>query len=424
MKRIQAILLSSIVVLAVVSPLEAMEIVSNKKISIALRDNEIVEIPDGEWNILREMISYKDMINFNDDRVTLPCLGKEGLAVLRKYLSIISAEDIPLRELLLSLLKDESSQEFHEMMVAADYLGLDSLIDTFTWFFDAYFVFTFPPQFGSSISEADRAILRRFLALPLRLRAVSKEAIERTFLSAAEQGDKGTLVLLLQDGCVDINCRDIVKQTALMKVIKHGKSKELAEFLLEEGADVARKDINGMNALMLAAESSDGIERVTRVFRCGAGKVGVNEASSTGCTALMSAARNNNVNVVNFLLAQGAVVTQCDMIHMNALIIACASSKDCAEVVEILLKHDAVPKLEVNVTVKGRNALTCAAANGREKIVALLLHAGALEGLNKALRLAREKNHEGVVQLLIGAGALVEDEYPNPDDLASLANLF
>ena len=232
MKRIQTILLSSIGALALISPLEAMEKVSKQKISIVLRDNEIAEIPKEEWDILREMISYKDIVGSDDDSVTLGGLTKEGLAVLMKYLNVLSKGDVSLRELLVRLLKDESSQEFHDMMIAADYLELESLLDTFTWFFDTYFIFTFPPMLGSSISEADRDGLRRLLALPIRLRAVKKEAIERTFLSAAEKGDTGTLDLLLQDGFVDINCQDIIKQTAFMKVIERLKSKVVAEFLL------------------------------------------------------------------------------------------------------------------------------------------------------------------------------------------------
>ena len=411
-------IIGHVVLLGACTGVYAMESASIKEIVIALADSETGSMPESEWNILREMISYKDMLCVNDGEVALPSLTKVGFMVLRKYLSVINGES--LRELLLMLLNDESSQEFHEMMVAADYLGLESLINTFAWFFDSYFIFTFPPTLGKSISLADRDILRRLLALPIRLRAVSKEVIEGTFLGAAQKGDKETLKFLLEDGCVDIDCKDIVKETALMMIIRHTKSKELAEFILGEGADVDLKNISGMNALMIAADALDDcIELVTTVFTSGEDKVDINEASTIGRTALMSASESGNAKVVDFLLVHGADVTRCDILHMNALVIACASFRDCDEVVEILLRHEGKTKLDVNETENGRNALSCASERGHEKIVAKLLNGGACVGLNEALRLAAKENHEGVMKLLSNAGAVVEQD--TADDLAEEA---
>ncbi len=409
-------LLSSLVALALISPLGAMEMVSEKKIPISLADGETAVISESEWHTLLEMISYKDLVKGNGGMVSFPGLTQNGLEVLRKYLSVIEEGGVPLNELLLNLLKDGSSQEFYDLMVAADYLALESLINSLTLLFDTHFIFIFPPQLGSTISPAERGILKRILTLPVRLRATRQETIERIFLSAAEKDAEETLKFLLENEYVDVNCLDCIKETALMKVIKHGKSNMLVAYLLGKEADVARKDIIGLNALMIAAGCPDDcIDLVKLVFEKGATVVDVNDSASNGYTALTYASEMGNTRVVAFLLNHGADATRRDRIGRNVLVVACGASRDYTDVVQLLIEHDGVSSLDINETVSGRNALTQASATGHEKIVALLLKAGARRCLNTALRLALKGQHQSIVQLLTQNGAVIGE--PSDDEV-------
>jgi ankyrin repeat protein len=135
-------------------------------------------------------------------------------------------------------------------------------------------------------------------------------------------------------------------------------------------------------------------------------------ASVSGSTALILAATAGHESVVDFLLDAGAAVNTADKTDGTALMYA--SSKGYVGIVNKLLRHGATVNM---VSPRGRldsTALTLAAGNGQDAVLALLLKAGAdadwrtaRDGYT-ALMLAAELGHGSTVTLLLAAGA-------NPD---------
>ena len=125
---------------------------------------------------------------------------------------------------------------------------------------------------------------------------------------------------------------------------------------------------NLTNELIQAATSGD-FNKVSKILDSKAIKSDVNAKDKNGDTALILAANNGKVEVVEKLLGKGADVNLADKNGNTALIWAANNGK--VEVVEKLLAKGA----DVNLANKdGYTALMLAASNGKVEVVKLLLN--------------------------------------------------
>ena len=125
-----------------------------------------------------------------------------------------------------------------------------------------------------------------------------------------------------------------------------------------------------MSEFVKAAQNGD-LNEVKRLFALNPGII--NELDREHDTAIMKACRDcNNINVVVFLLENGANINIRDTIDQTPLIIAAFNG--CRDIVKMLL--DAGANIE-HKNDQGENALISAVQEGHIDTVKLLLDAGA-----------------------------------------------
>lgn len=269
----------------------------------------------------------------------------------------------------------------------------------------------------------------------------------------------------LLDSRVSVNHLTSTGQTLLARAAQDG-SAEIAKILLRHMSDPLISDHQGQTPLTLAARQ--GHVKVLSVLLEWAQSLSTEKAAQMmehvdheGWTALRSAAWGGHCEAVCLLLDAGADVNGCDSEGRTALRAAAwggheeivltlldygaemnkADSKGCTpliaaaymghyETVEILLDHNA----EVDIADKdGRTALsvvalcvpTAAGIKGFGEVAGLLLEHGAdpahrdHDGMTPLL-LAAYEGHEDVVELLLEAGADV-DETAGPGSVSAAA---
>jgi len=150
---------------------------------------------------------------------------------------------------------------------------------------------------------------------------------------------------------------------------------------------------------ILAAANQSDTNKVVDLLRRG---MDVNTTDSQGNTLMMIATREKNLELVRFLLDNGANARKRNRYGDSSLTIA--SLQGTEEIVKLLLER----KIEPNQP--GWNALHYAAFENRTKIAAMLLTAGAdINALapngSTALMLAAKRGHLEMVRLLVGAKA-------------------
>ncbi|KAJ0005825.1 hypothetical protein NQD34_015719 [Periophthalmus magnuspinnatus] len=271
---------------------------------------------------------------------------------------------------------------------------------------------------------------------------------------------------LLESG-VAVNQRNSTDERTLLANAAIEGSENIVDFLLKQGADPLLTDQQGQTPLTLA--SRQGHVKVLKVLLDWAEKQ-ENEVATRmmeqvdveGWTALRSAAWGGHIEVVKLLLDAGADVDGCDAEGKTALRAAAwggheeivrillkyganFDKADCngrtpliataymghQETVEILLDHGA----EVNFADgDGRTALSVAAlcvptvagVKGYGEVVSLLLERGANPGHRDKdgmtpLLLAAYEGNEDVVELLLEAGADVDETARQDGELQSAA---
>lgn len=129
----------------------------------------------------------------------------------------------------------------------------------------------------------------------------------------------------------------------------------------------------------------------------------VNTADPQGNTLLMLAVRENNRDLVKFLLNNRANVYRPNRYGDSALTVAALMGHE--DIVKLMLERKVDPNL-----ANGWNALHYAAFENRTKIASMLIAAGAdINALapkgSTALMLAAKRGHLDTVRLLVGAKA-------------------
>lgn len=193
--------------------------------------------------------------------------------------------------------------------------------------------------------------------------------------------------------------------TPLMRAV-HGQRPEIAQLLIDAGADVRKANSYGVTPLYVAARAGDAV--ATRMLLAAGADANV-ALPSAGETVLMTAAKAGNPEVVRALLTGGV-----EGVSLLELGEARAAARIAEAAGYALPTNPAIATNYADVNARerlyGRTALMIAAAAGHGDVVALLIESGAdvnladLEG-STALSLARNSGHLDVAAQLEEAGA-------------------
>lgn len=211
---------------------------------------------------------------------------------------------------------------------------------------------------------------------------------------AASRGHLATAKLLLDNGA-DAN-KDVrskpLEQAAIM-----GGDLDIVKLLLDKGAKVDSKYVNGVTPLWLAV--SHGHKAVVELLL----KKGANIESKnySGQAPLTAAVINNDASMVMFLLEKGADINSKDGDSRTPL--WWASERPRAAIAKLLLEKGA--HVDPQDDDEGKTPLILAVIEGDESIVSLLLQNGASCTIKDKygrtpLSLAEEKGYETIVQML------------------------
>lgn len=172
---------------------------------------------------------------------------------------------------------------------------------------------------------------------------------------------------LLYNKKVDVNYKRIHGFTPLISAMDYIKL-EIAELLIDEGADIDLANENGITPLMYAAFFTTVQERnidiVHLLIRKGAN---INLTDTEGNSALLYACHNKNIKGAQLLLQHGANINIVNT-NGNTPLIA-ASYADNALLTELLLKHNASIDNKIN---DGQTARSIAAEKKYWDIVKLI----------------------------------------------------
>ena len=279
-------------------------------------------------------------------------------------------------------------------------------------------------------------ILAGVLGLPLLAGAtLAADAVDRSLVEAARQGDREAVRSLLNGG-KGANVASSDGTTALFWAASRNDA-QMIDLLLRARADVNAANEYGATPLYVAAENADAAV-VTRLLGA---KADPNKALLSGETPLMQAARRGKLDVVRLLLARGAnpnakesnggqtalmwAVSQRHSDVADALIkgradiyaksnsgstaLMFAAQQGDADSARLLLAAGANPN-EV-IPQSGFTPLIIASAMGHEAVAVQLLEKGAdpdavdRRGFASLHRAARDKRSVGIVRALLKHGA-------------------
>jgi uncharacterized protein len=147
------------------------------------------------------------------------------------------------------------------------------------------------------------------------------------------------------------------------------KNHDAALKLIESGADVRAKDVDGTTALHWAAHHSD-VALVEKLLKAGAE---VNVSNDYGSSPIMEAAIVGNAAVLKLLLKAGADVESPNPEGQTVLMAVARTGN--LEAAKVVLSHR--PKIDAVEQWGGQTALMWAAAQSQPDMIALLVKHGA-----------------------------------------------
>ncbi len=337
---ITKLLMVSLLGVGISSSLRAMEkVASEEQVSIKLAGGEKCRLSGAEWKmivdqseILKKFSDFKEIDETGETGkvVHLPGLSKEGLAVLIKHLTLIQEGGKSLEDLFDSLMTHNQAQEYIALLMAGDYLAIESIVKAFYAVLDARIA----QYLWQAILLNQQEWHDVFVFAP-------KKLAERIVLCASEKGNAEIVAHFLNEGCIDIDAQDQNGMTSLMHASRKGHTK-IVELLLPYKPHGGFANHLGMTALMEA--SMAGRTDIVKLLLEHGAQGDIDKQSSFRCTALMYASSKGNGKIVALLLAHGA---QCDVVEERGY----------------------------------RTALNFAVSRGHQEIVALLQAQGAQLGV-------------------------------------------
>lgn len=211
-------------------------------------------------------------------------------------------------------------------------------------------------------------------------------------------GDIDKVRLLLDKGA-KLDVRTPLGRTPLLIAASYPGNVETVKLLLSRGAKIADQDSFGETCLTSAAKRGDA-EMVKALIDAGA------DLFVGGRPPLVWAAEEGNVETAACLLAHGADRSK----ELVSAALGSAAARGPAEMVRLLLDHGAEPNTPSRLAGYSPLMLAAYSENVSAETVQLLLDKGAdpkAKGQNgeTPLSLAKKRGHNGVVELLIKAGA-------------------
>ena len=231
----------------------------------------------------------------------------------------------------------------------------------------------------------------------------TKTEDEQTALMLASNEGRGEVMLMLVDMGYDRDMEywDPLVQLALYKAVSNGYINS-AKVLLDKGADINMKNLNG-DTLLLKASNLGQTEMVKMFLEKGAD---VNARNHYGRTPIIDASSWGRTDIVSILLDNGADVNASTTTNgMTALILACEGGHD--KIVSMLIDRGA------DINAKNHNGYTplmLASNNGKTEIVTMLLEKRSNVNLTSdtgytALMMACREEHKEITELLLENGA-------------------
>lgn len=165
------------------------------------------------------------------------------------------------------------------------------------------------------------------------------------FLVAAVNGNVKILSSLLENGA-DINAVSEGLYTPLMMAVRY-KHTDAVEFLMDQGADANLQDENGYTALHYVAIYWGSFDAIN--LRCFNNRSDFNIQSADNCTPLMRAVKCLNLNVVNYLLQNGAYLDLEDRCGQRCLqFLVDVGLKPSCEILSSLIRSGADINARIN----------------------------------------------------------------------------
>lgn len=237
--------------------------------------------------------------------------------------------------------------------------------------------------------------------------------VKTPLMVAAESGKLDIARYLIEQGS-DVNARDSY-YTPLIYAILSG-NKDVVKYLVETAkADVNALSKENLSPITYAARSdkfndADCKEVIESLVVNGA-DVNIKDGVSF-YTPLIYAAERGNMEVVKYLVENGAIVKQSDLIDLTALMVA--SQNGHLNVVRYLLDHNA----DVNEQNKNHETpIIFAAKNGHLEVVKLLIQKGASDTINNnketPVILASKNGHLEVVKYLVDNQFMFDEQDQN-----------
>ena len=217
-------------------------------------------------------------------------------------------------------------------------------------------------------------------------------------ISATYNGHTDTVRYLVCLPEVDLNHQGSGNHTAL-HVAASRKHSEVVQVLIDAGADIETKNVDGNSPLLLASISGE-LTTMTKLVKAGADVRATNTGRST---CLIFAAYHGHTDAVRYLVGLSEVdLNHQDMSNYTALHYAVEQKH--TDVVEVLI--DAGADIETK-NVDGRSPLHLASISGELKTVMKLVKAGADAratdaGRETCLILAALHGHTDTVRYLVG----------------------
>ena len=258
--------------------------------------------------------------------------------------------------------------------------------------------------------KATSEVVQRLLEVPgIDVNAASTLPASPLY-TAVKRGDLEIIKLLVEAGA-DLTLRGDVHENTMLMTAAYSNSSEIIKYFIEKGLEVNLKNKLGWTALHIAASNltdfMGNLENVKTLVLAGAD---IDVGSNDGSTPLMYAVlSNDNTDVVEYLLEQGADVNAVNSYGSTALFIA--ASKGKLEMARTLV----MAGVDIHaVDHKHQNALMMASIFGKNDVVQYLLERGAdinsedVDGLSPLHFAAGNNGNLETTKTLLKHGANIE----------------